>query len=172
MPTTRKPTATTPTPVAQGEIWQWALGRNVWEDRELQRYTHQLGSSEETDVMVQSQGFSLTPDGSGVVTAVTLFNDETALGLPVSESSFSAYQGRLPMGLTWGRPPARWALCTERRTSRGASVRASRSPTCPMGTHSRSASRRGTSVTCLDPPSTASSSAAASGASRPPPHEC
>ena len=102
MSTTREHTTTTPTPVAQGEIWQWALGRNVWEDPQLQRYSRQLGSSEETDVMVQSQGFSLTPDGSGVVTAVTLFNDETALGLPVSESSFSAYKGRLPMGLTWG----------------------------------------------------------------------
>lgn len=102
MSTTREHTTTTPTPVAQGEIWQWALGRNVWEDPQLQRYTRQLGSSEETDVMVQSQGFSLTPDGSGVVTAVTLFNDETALGLPASESSFSAYQGLLPMGLTWG----------------------------------------------------------------------
>jgi hypothetical protein len=89
-------------PRAEGEIWQWAIGRNLWDDPALQQYARDLGTSwEHTDAHVQSQGFALTADGSGVVTAVTLFNDETALGLPVSETSYRAYQGRLPLGITW-----------------------------------------------------------------------
>lgn len=95
------PEPTTETPVAAGEIWQWALGRNVWSDPDLQPYTQTLGRTWDTDVNVQSQGFQLTPDAAGAVVAVTLFNDENALGYPGSETNFRAYQGTLPLGLTW-----------------------------------------------------------------------
>lgn len=84
-----------------GEIWQWALGRNVWDDPALQPYTHELGLTSDTDVNVQSKGFQLTADPSGTVYSVTVYNDETALGLPGVETNFSAYSGALPLGLTW-----------------------------------------------------------------------
>jgi hypothetical protein len=86
-----------------GEIWQWALGRHLWSDPELDRYSRQLGVSwgQSTDAEVQSQGFELTADSSGTVTSVTLYNDEVGLGLPQSSTSYQAYQGDLPSGLTW-----------------------------------------------------------------------
>jgi hypothetical protein len=87
-----------------GEVWQWALGRDVWSDPALAPYTGDLGTDwadPDTDVHVQSEGFTLTPDASGTVVAVTVYNDETALGFPPSSSSFSAYRGALPGGLTW-----------------------------------------------------------------------
>lgn len=86
-----------------GEIWQWALGKNLWTDPSLRAYSRQLGVSwgQSTDAEVQSQGFELTADSAGVVTSVTLYNDEADLGLPVSETSYQAYQGELPEGLTW-----------------------------------------------------------------------
>jgi hypothetical protein len=46
-------------------------------------------------------GCQLDVDASGTVSAVLLFNDEVALGLPASDSSFSAYDGTLPAGLSW-----------------------------------------------------------------------
>lgn len=92
------------TPATIGEIWQWAIGRNVWDDDNLYKYTHELGRSS-TDVNVQSEGFQLTLDGSGTVTAVTLYNDETALGFPASSSNFYAYKGVLPSGLSWRTTP-------------------------------------------------------------------
>lgn len=95
------PEPTTDEPVATGEIWQWALGRNVWSDPDLQPYTQTLGRTWDTDVDVQSLGFQLTPDASGAVVAVTVYNDENALGYPGSETSFAAYRGTLPLGLTW-----------------------------------------------------------------------
>ncbi|GAA2100042.1 hypothetical protein GCM10009841_14390 [Microlunatus panaciterrae] len=50
---------------------------------------------------MQQEGFQLTLDASGTVIAVTLYNDENAIGLPSSDASFSAYQGTLPADLTW-----------------------------------------------------------------------
>jgi len=88
-------------PAAEGEIWEWALGRNIWTDPDLAAYGRNLGRTWDLEAHVQSQGFSLNPDSSGVIVSVTLYNDETALGLPVSSSSFSAYQGMLPGGLDW-----------------------------------------------------------------------
>jgi hypothetical protein len=73
----------------------------VWDDPALQPYTHDLGRSWDTDVNVQSQGFQLTPDSSGAVYSVTVYNDETQLGFPDVNSNFSAYRGILPMRLTW-----------------------------------------------------------------------
>jgi hypothetical protein len=91
--TTPDISTTTPAPepaTPSGEVWQWALGRNVWTDPDLQQYTQSLGDTHDTDVNVQSEGFQLTADSSGTVVAVTLFNDETALGMPQSETSYSA----------------------------------------------------------------------------------
>lgn len=90
--------------VPDGEIWQWALGRNLWTDPGLEAYAKDLGtdwSDPGTDANAHSQGFQLTADSTGTVTAVTLYNDESALGYPGADSNFSAYQGALPMGLTW-----------------------------------------------------------------------
>jgi hypothetical protein len=86
-----------------GEIWQWALGRNLWTDPALEQYSRQLGLywGQSTDAEAQSQGFELTADSTGTVTSVTLYNDETDLGFPQSSTSYQAYQGRLPGGLTW-----------------------------------------------------------------------
>lgn len=88
-------------PASDGEIWQWALGRDAWTDRDLARYTQGLGRGDDTDVNVQSEGFKLSLDASGTVVAVTVFNDETDLGFPASETNFRAYEGRLPMNLSW-----------------------------------------------------------------------
>ncbi|WP_350275853.1 hypothetical protein [Kribbella sp. HUAS MG21] len=101
VPTDRNtPGATVP----DGEIWEWALGRNLWSDPGLAAYAKDLGtdwSDPGTDANVHSRGFQLTADSSGTVTAVTLYNDESALGYPGEDTNFSAYQGSLPMGLTW-----------------------------------------------------------------------
>lgn len=98
---TPKVTTTAPSPATAGEVWQWAHGRNVWTDPSLKPYATGLGKSGDTDVNVRSKGFQLTTDSSGVVVAVTLFNDESALGYPGSSSNFSAYRGALPLGLSW-----------------------------------------------------------------------
>lgn len=95
------PATGTESATATGEIWQWALGRDVWSDPALQPYTHNLGRTMDTDANVQSRGFQLTPDSSGTVTSVTLYNDENDLGYPGSETNFSAYQGSLPLELSW-----------------------------------------------------------------------
>lgn len=100
-PLPRPVPSSSPAQAPSGEIWQWALGRNVWDDPALQPYTHDLGRTEDTDVNVQSQGFQLTPDSSGAVYSVTVYNDETALGLPYVETNFNAYRGKLPLQLTW-----------------------------------------------------------------------
>lgn len=99
-PSQPRPHPQPPAPPA-GEVWQWALGRNVWDDSALQPYTHDLGRTSDTDVNVQAQGFQLTPDSSGNVYSVTVYNDETALGFPGTDTNFSAYRGALPLGLTW-----------------------------------------------------------------------
>lgn len=81
----------------QGEIWTWALGRNVRTDPDLKYYKVRDDGS----VVVQSEGFILGTDASGAVTAVTLYNDESALGLPYVDSNMKAYKGSLPEGLSW-----------------------------------------------------------------------
>jgi hypothetical protein len=75
----------------------------LWNDPALEGYARQLGVSwgQSTDAEVQSQGFELTADSAGTVTTVTLYNDEAGLGLPQSSTSYQAYQGDLPAGLTW-----------------------------------------------------------------------
>ena len=95
-----------------GEIWQWALGRDLFTDPALQPYTSQLGTDAQTEVFVHEEGFELTGDEFGDVTAVTVFNDETMLGFPVSETSMSAYQGQLPAGITWADTAAGLDLAT------------------------------------------------------------
>lgn len=104
-PRTRPAPTRTVNPTPRAEIWQWALGRNVWTDPGLRGYTADLGRSD-TDVNVLSQGFQLTLDASGVVVAVTLYNDETMLGLPASQTAFRAYRGTLPAGLSWAATAA------------------------------------------------------------------
>lgn len=86
--------------VPSGEIWQWALGRNIWDDEALAGLAATIGPNSDS-ITIQPYGFQLDVDASGTVAAVLLFNDEVALGLPASESSFSAYQGSLPAGLSW-----------------------------------------------------------------------
>ena len=87
-------------PLPSGEIWQWALGRSIWDDQALAELASTMGPSSDS-IMMQPYGFQLDVDTSGRVAAVRLFNDEVALGLPASDSSFSAYQGALPTGLSW-----------------------------------------------------------------------
>ena len=101
-PTPPPTSATSPptsAPVPVGEVWEWALGRNLTTDTALAAYRDRLTS--DGRVPVQSKGFSLQVDGSGDVVAVTLFNDETALGFPGLESNYSTYKGRLPDGNAW-----------------------------------------------------------------------
>lgn len=54
---------------------------------------------------VQPLGFELDLDSYGTVEAVVLYNDETALGLSASDSSYSACTGVFPDGLTWDLTP-------------------------------------------------------------------
>jgi hypothetical protein len=84
----------------EGEVWQWALGRNIWTDEALQQYSSNVGRELSTDIDRLEDGFKLTFDSSGVVTMVTVFNDETAIGLP-GTGNYSAYRGALPGGLSW-----------------------------------------------------------------------
>lgn len=84
----------------EGEIWQWALGRNIWTDDALRPYSANVGREWSTDIDRLEDGFKLSFDSAGVVTMVTLFNDETALGVP-GTGNYSAYRGELPEGLTW-----------------------------------------------------------------------
>lgn len=94
-------TSDTPTPLPgpsdgvdlpAGEVWQWALGQNVWEDPLYTLSQEQSFSPGSTDVYANTLGFSLTPDEQGVVRVVTLFNAGTGM---------VAYPGRLPGGLDW-----------------------------------------------------------------------
>jgi hypothetical protein len=90
-----------PSPRTQ-EIWEWAIGRNVATDPYLRQLSQQLGQDPDNlEISVQSEGFQLAVDNSWNVISVTVFNDENALGYPGAESNFSAYQGTLPLGLTW-----------------------------------------------------------------------
>lgn len=98
-----EPTVTTrvipPTP--QGGVWEWALGRNAWEDAALAELAASLGRSSKTNLIDHENGFELDLDGAGGVIAVVLYNDEAALGYSPSETSFRAYGGNLPGGLSW-----------------------------------------------------------------------
>lgn len=73
----------------------------MWSDPALEPYARELGNDDGTDIDVQSEGFKLTLDSTGVVVSVTVFNDENAMNLPGVETNFSAYRGELPLGLSW-----------------------------------------------------------------------
>ncbi len=100
-----------------GEIWEWALGKDILTDPTLRDYVNStpLGagrvcygdpnlcqqsppSSQDalalTDVVrVPSEGFGLVPDEQAKVVSVVLYND-------IREHKY-LYQGRLPEGWTW-----------------------------------------------------------------------
>jgi hypothetical protein len=99
-PTDEPTDAPTDEPMLSGEIWEWVLGRSVWDDPALADLASTLGPTSDS-IMMQPYGYQLDVDASGTIAAVLLFNDEVALGLPVSDSSFRAYDGALPGGLTW-----------------------------------------------------------------------
>ncbi|MCA1781208.1 MAG: hypothetical protein ABR500_03250 [Dermatophilaceae bacterium] len=86
-PTTYVPTGEIP----EGEIWQWAVGQNVWEDPLYALSREQLPPGA-TDIYAHTLGFSLTPDVQGSVAVATLFNQGTGM---------EAYPGALPGGLDW-----------------------------------------------------------------------
>jgi hypothetical protein len=99
------------TPSPDGEVWEWAPGRNGFTDPYLNRYMSMMFEQWDkrnwnTDVYVHAQGFMLNIDGEGVVQEVVLYYDEVELGLPESDTSMHTYQGRLPGGLTWDDTPA------------------------------------------------------------------
>ncbi|HET8657541.1 MAG TPA: hypothetical protein VFM55_00915 [Micromonosporaceae bacterium] len=80
----------------RGEIWQWALGRDL-DDPALRRYTANLKGDA---AHVKSEGFTLHFDAAMTVYSVTLFNDEAKLGWGPGDT-FRAYRGQLPGGLSW-----------------------------------------------------------------------
>ncbi|MFI7546053.1 hypothetical protein [Actinoplanes sp. NPDC049599] len=80
----------------RGEIWQWALGRDV-DDPALRPYTLDMRGDAAS---VQSEGFQLHFDSAMKVYMVALVNDESSLGFG-PENTFSAYQGALPGDLSW-----------------------------------------------------------------------
>jgi hypothetical protein len=107
-----------PAPVATaappGDIWEWALGRDLWTDPDLEQYLHpimQCGSGGECPGWAQSldDGWKANPGVDGNVVSVELFNDETVLGTPdnpnVAVSSGGGlkhpYNGKLPLEKTW-----------------------------------------------------------------------
>jgi hypothetical protein len=99
------------TPSPDGEVWEWAVGRNGFTDPYLNRYMSMMFEQWDkrnwnTDVYVHAQGFMLNIDGEGIVQEVVLYYDEVELGLPESDTSMHTYQGRLPGGLTWDDTPA------------------------------------------------------------------
>jgi hypothetical protein len=106
------PVAATAAP--PGDIWKWALGRDLWTDPDLEQYLHpiaQCAAGEQCAGWAQSldDGWKANPGADGLVVSVELFNDETALGTPnhpnIAGSSSAglkqAYKGRLPLEKTW-----------------------------------------------------------------------
>ena len=105
-----------------GEIWEWALGKDMLTDPTLRDYVNStpLGAGRVcygdpklcqesppspqdalalTDVVrVPSEGFGLVPDEHGKVVSVVLYND-------LREQKY-LYQGRLPEGWTWASTAA------------------------------------------------------------------
>lgn len=82
----------TQTGMPSGEVWQWAFGKNVWEDPLYTLSKEQNFSPSNTDIYANTMGFSLTPNVEGDVVIVTLFNEDTGM---------NAYAGKLPAGLDW-----------------------------------------------------------------------
>jgi hypothetical protein len=100
-----------------GEIWEWALGKNMLTDPTLRDYVNSTPNGPGrvcygdpklcqqsppspqdalalTDVIrVPSQGFGLVPDEHATVVGVVLYND-------LREQKY-LYQGKLPNGWTW-----------------------------------------------------------------------
>jgi hypothetical protein len=91
----------------QGEIWEWALGREAFNDPDLAPYTRGLGATiggpcpydycppayTVTEAVVADKGFKLVPTGAEqVIGTVELYNKDNV---------FQPYPGRLPFGLTW-----------------------------------------------------------------------
>ena len=96
------------------DIWEWALGRDLWTDTDLAQYLHpivQCSGERQCSGWAQSldDGWKANPGMDGKVVSVELFNDETALGTPnnpdISGSTSgglkSAYEGGLPLEKTW-----------------------------------------------------------------------
>lgn len=100
---------TAATAAPQGEIWEWALGRDAFNDPDIRQYTGALGATiggpcnytacpypdfTVGEAVVANQGFVLVPTGpEQVIGAVELHR---------KDSVFQAYSGRLPFGLQWG----------------------------------------------------------------------
>lgn len=82
----------------RGEVWEWALGENATTDPDLAPYRNDLSGS---GIHEFSLGWEATVATDGTVTQVSVYNDETAIGLPPSSTSYQAYKGRLPGGLSW-----------------------------------------------------------------------
>jgi hypothetical protein len=80
----------------RGEIWQWALGRDI-DDPALRPYTLNMKGDAAN---VQPEGFALHFDTAQRVYLVSLYNDERSLGFE-EENTFGAYRGELPNGLSW-----------------------------------------------------------------------
>ncbi len=102
----------------QGEIWEWALGKDMLTDPTLRDYVNsapggpgrvcygdptlcQQSPTNPQDILpasgivkVPSEGFGLVPDEHGKVVSVVLYND-------LLQHKY-LYQGRLPEGWTWG----------------------------------------------------------------------
>ncbi|MEU8517659.1 hypothetical protein AB0C76_39700 [Kitasatospora sp. NPDC048722] len=81
-----------------GEVWEWALGRNVFTDPLFRPYLDDLTGS---GIHEFSRGWEATVHSDGTVVAVNIYNDEASIGLGQSSTSYSAYTGRLPGGLLW-----------------------------------------------------------------------
>ena len=110
--------AMTPTAVATaappGDIWEWALGKDLWIDPDLEPYLHpivQCTGEGQCPGWAQSldDGWKANPGADGMVVSVEMFNDETVLGTPndpniagsTSGGVNHAYEGRLPLEKTW-----------------------------------------------------------------------
>jgi hypothetical protein len=88
-----------------GEIWEWALGRNAFNDPDLARYTggvgrqagvplgdNVIGIYTADEAVNLAGGFKLIPWADSTIGSVELYN---------SDGQFQAYPGRLPVGLSW-----------------------------------------------------------------------
>ena len=83
--------STTEASSTSGEVWHWALGRELFVDPLVTPYTADLDAGAGAEVVVPEQGFELVGDRYGRVASVILL----AAGPDVS-----AYPGELPQPLT------------------------------------------------------------------------
>ncbi len=83
--------STTEASSTSGEVWHWALGRELFVDPLVTPYTADLDAGAGAEVVVPEQGFELVGDRYGRVASVILL----AAGPDVS-----AYSGELPQPLT------------------------------------------------------------------------